>query len=148
MTIDIIVKYFHFLGILGVFSSIFYESIELKRVLPRRKVATLAKIDGLYGLSTLLVLGTGFTLWLWVGKPADFYGNNPIFYTKIGLFTVIGLLSIYPTVFLIRNRKGNPDEEIKIPAVIISLVRLELLLILMIPLLATTMARGIGTGLN
>ncbi|MGB3469020.1 MAG: DUF2214 family protein [Cyclobacteriaceae bacterium] len=144
MTIDIIIKYLHFLGILGVFSSIFYELIEIKSILPRAKVTTLAKIDGLYGLTTLIVLATGFTMWFWVGKPAEFYSDNLIFYTKIGIFTLVGLASIYPTVFFAKHKKGEPEDMVNIPAGVIILIRLEMVLILTLPLLATTMARGIG----
>lgn len=145
MTIDIIVKYIHFLGILGVFGSIFYEVKELKPVLKRDKIKQLAKIDGLYGVCTIIVLATGFSMWLLVGKPAEFYGTNWIFYSKIGVFSVIGIASIYPTVFFARNRKGDLNDTIEVPKILKTLVVLELVLILIIPLLATTMARGIGT---
>ena len=145
MTIDIIVKYIHFLGIFGVFGSIFYEFKSVKPSLKREQIQQLAKIDGLYGICSIIVLLTGFTLWFWVGKPPEFYGSNWIFYSKIGLFSVIGIASIYPTFFFIKNRKGNEEDVVSLPKIILNLIRLELLLILLMPLLATTMARGIGT---
>jgi putative membrane protein len=57
---------------------------------------------------------------------------------------VIGLLSIYPTVFFLKSRKGNPDEKVKIPSAVFMMLRMELLLLLIIPLLAGLIARGVG----
>jgi putative membrane protein len=60
------------------------------------------------------------------------------------LFVIIGLLSIYPTVFFIKKRKGNPTELVTIPKSIFLMIRLELVLVFTIPLLAGLMAKGIG----
>ncbi|MCU0367973.1 MAG: DUF2214 family protein, partial [Cyclobacteriaceae bacterium] len=79
-----------------------------------------------------------------IGKPAEFYTRNPIFLIKLGLFTVVGLLSSYPTVYFIKNRKGDAAEVLSIPTVIIWMLRLELVLIFIIPLLAGLMAKGVG----
>jgi putative membrane protein len=57
---------------------------------------------------------------------------------------LIGILSIYPTVFFVKSRKGNPEEEIQIQSAIFWMLRLELLLPFIIPLLAGLMARGVG----
>jgi putative membrane protein len=100
----------------------------------------------LYGLGAVLVLIAGLTLWFWVGKPAEFYTKNWIFHTKLTLFIVLGLLSIYPTVFFLRNRKGHDmDTEIRVPIGIFVCLRLELVLLFIIPLLATFMSLGIGS---
>jgi putative membrane protein len=47
-------------------------------------------------------------------------------------------------VFFIKNRKGNPDEVVSIPSKLFMALRLELLLLFIIPLLAGLMAHGIG----
>lgn len=68
----------------------------------------------------------------WRGaKPAEFYTGNPVFHAKLTLFVVVGLLSIYPTVFLLRQRK-NADETIAVPAGVIRVLRAELLLLAII----------------
>ncbi len=43
-----------------------------------------------------------------------------------------------------KNRKGNPSEKIPIPKSIFWLIRLEHLLLFLIPILAGLMAKGIG----
>jgi putative membrane protein len=60
------------------------------------------------------------------------------------LFVLIGILSIYPTVFFLKNRKGDPLEEVAVPKGIFWALRLELLLLVIIPILAGLMAKGIG----
>ncbi|MBV6647159.1 MAG: DUF2214 family protein, partial [Cyclobacteriaceae bacterium] len=90
----------------------------------------------------------GLAMWLWVGKPASFYSENPVFLVKLGLVISLGLLSIYPTVFFTRNkskREGDSQDIVHIPNGVIWSVRIELLLLFSIPLLAILMARGISS---
>jgi putative membrane protein len=47
-------------------------------------------------------------------------------------------------VFFIKNGKGDQDEFVQIPKTIFMLLRLELLLLFIIPLLAGLMAKGVG----
>lgn len=99
----------------------------------------------MYGFAVLTLLGAGLTLWLGgFGKPTEFYSENPVFHLKLALFVTIGLLSIYPTVFFMKNRKGKPDDIVAVPKVIFWFIRLELLLLFLIPILAGMMAKGIG----
>lgn len=121
------------------------EHLLLKQELTRKEIARLARIDAVYGVAALTLLGAGLTLWLGsYGKPAEFYSKNWIFHVKLSLFVCIGLLSIYPTVFFLKNRKGNPEEAVTIPGKIFWMVRLELLLLFIIPLLAGLMAKSVG----
>jgi putative membrane protein len=84
-------------------------------------------------------------LWLGsFGKPSVVYSKNWIFHTKLTLFVFVGLLSIYPTVFFSRNRKGDPEEVVQVPQLVVWVIRSELLLLFIIPLLAGLMAHGIG----
>ncbi|TMO92286.1 DUF2214 domain-containing protein, partial [Pseudoalteromonas sp. S3178] len=78
-----------------------------------------------------------------VGKPSEFYTKNPIFHAKVGLFLLIALLSIIPTVFLLKHR-NTTAANLSVPQRIIVIKRLEMLLLLVLPLLAALMARGYG----
>lgn len=145
MTTEIILRYLHFTSIFAIVGSLVSEHLLLKNSLSRRELDRLSKIDAVYGLAALVLLGVGMTLWLGgIGKPTDFYSKNPIFHVKLTLFVLIGILSIYPTVFFLKNRKGDPEEEIAVPKGIFWSLRLELLLLLVIPILAGLMAKGIG----
>lgn len=110
----------------------------------RAEINRLAKIDLLYGLSAISLVGAGLMLWFMVGKPADFYSYNWIFQLKVGLAILLGLLSLPPTIFFLKNQKGEETEAVVLPGYIKTLVRIELLLLLIIPLCAVLMAQGIG----
>jgi putative membrane protein len=145
MTLELLLRYFHFVSIFVIVATLVSEHLLLKPELSKKKIDRLSKIDGTYGLAVLSLLAAGLTLWLGgYGKPIEFYSENPIFHIKLGLFIVIGLLSIYPTVFFIKKRKGNPNELVTIPKSIFWMIRIELLLVFTIPLLAGLMAKGIG----
>ncbi|WP_421870257.1 DUF2214 family protein [Marinoscillum sp.] len=141
----ILVKYVHFIGIFAVVGSLVGEALLLKPELKRSEIARLSRVDMVYGLATMVVLGAGFTLWFAIGKPADFYSYNWIFILKLVLFTLVGILSIIPTVFFMKNRKGEQDEYVSLPAKIRNLIYAELAILLLIPLCAVLMANGLGT---
>lgn len=145
MTMEIFLRYIHFISVFTIVSSLVAEHLLLKKELTRKEIAQLAKIDAFYGLAALTLLAAGLTLWLGsIGKPAIFYSKNWIFHLKVSLFILVGLLSIFPTMFFIKNRKGDSEEKVQIPQSVFWLLRLELLLLFIIPLLAGLMAKGIG----
>lgn len=98
----------------------------------------------MYGIGSILVVGAGFLLWFVVGKDQSFYAGNLIFYTKIALFTLVGVLSIIPTVFFFKHKKGDMDEVIDVPKNIRTIIIIEFVILLLFPFLATMMAKGIG----
>ena len=143
--LEITLRYLHFLSILTIAATVLGEYLLLKPVMTRKEIGRLSKIDVFYGLAAIVLLGAGLTLWFGgISKPTFYYSKNWIFHLKVGLFALVGILSIYPTVFFIKQRKGDEAETITIPSKLIWMIRLELILLLIIPLLATLMARGIG----
>ena len=140
---ELLVRYIHFLGIMLLASMLVTENILLSKNLKRKTVEKLAIIDGIYGLSAIITLSAGLMLWLAVGKPSQFYSNNVIFHAKLGLFVFVGLLSIFPTVFILKQRK-SVNGEIVVPSHVILIKRTEAGLLLVLPLLAVLMARGYG----
>lgn len=145
MTTELTLRYLHFISIFIIVGALVSEHMLLQTMLRRKDIKKLSVIDSAYGLTALMLLGVGFTLWLGgYGKPTSFYSQNWIFHTKIALFVIIGLLSIHPTVFFLKNRKGNPEEIVAIPKSVFWMVRIELLILFIIPLLAGLMSRGVG----
>jgi putative membrane protein len=145
MTVEILLRYIHFISIFAIVGSLVSEHLLLKKELTRSELYRLSRIDAVYGVAALTLLGAGLTLWLGgFGKPTIFYSKNWIFHAKVTCFVIIGLLSIYPTIFFIKNRKGNAEEIVQIPKSIFWMLRFELLLLFIIPFLAGLMAKGIG----
>ncbi len=142
MTTDLFIRYFHFLGIFAMFALLTVQHMLLKGQVAAGGMKKIAGIDAAYGASALVVLLCGLGLWLWVGKPAGFYSHNWVFHTKVTLFVLIGILSIIPTMFILKNRKKA--TAVDVPKYIVMLIRVELLLLCIIPLLAVLMANGVG----
>lgn len=140
---EILVRYLHFLGIISLASGLVVEQFLISRQVSIKEMKKIAAADAMCGISAILILITGTLLWFVVGKPAGFYSGNWLFHTKLFIFLGIILLAIYPALFFIRNRNSQ-SSIINIPQSVIILVRIELLLLLTVPLFAVLMARGYG----
>jgi len=144
MTAELLLRYIHFISIFVIVGSLVSEHLLLKKEMTARELDRVAKIDLIYGIAAISLLIAGLTLWLGgIGKPSIVYTKNWVFHIKLTLFITIGLLSIYPTVFFLKNR-GDQDKMITIPKSIFWLLRFEILLLFVIPLLAGLMSRGVG----
>jgi putative membrane protein len=139
----IAIKYLHIVAMMVLFATLVVQHLLLKADMHTDELKRLRRVDRLYGLSALIVLVAGGLLWFTVGKDASFYSSNPIFHIKVTLFFIAGGLSIYPTLFFARQAKQE-NSQVPIPKKIIMLVRIQLLILLLIPLLAVLMANGIG----
>lgn len=142
---EILVRFAHFIGIIVLASMLITENILVRKTLPQNTVQLLARVDGIYGVGAVITLIAGLLLWLAVGKPAPFYSGNPVFHFKLTIFVVVGIMSLVPTFFFAKHRKFEGVELI-VPRHILIIKRIELVLLLMLPLLAVLMARGVGLG--
>jgi putative membrane protein len=145
MTFELFLRYIHFISIFAIVGTLTSEHLLLKKMITRGELKRIARIDAVYGIAAVILLSAGLTLWFGgVGKPTEFYSKNFIFHTKITLFALIGILSIYPTIFFIKKSKGDSSETIEVPNSIFMMLRIELLFLFIIPLLAGLMSRGVG----
>jgi len=139
----VVIKYIHVLSVLALVSMLVIENLLVKQHMPLSDIKKVARADTFYGISAGVVLVAGVCLWLLVGKPAEFYSSNPVFILKAGLFIIVGLLSIYPTVFFIRSTR-SASSTILVPKAVIMMVRAEVAIILILPLFAVLMSQGYG----
>ena len=136
-------RYLHFLAIFVFAGSLVIENMAIKPIINGEDARNIAKVDAAYGISAVLVFAMGLVLWLGVGKPSEFYTDNPVFQGKILLFIIIVLVSIYPTSFFIKHRNSE-SEVIEVPRMVPILLKLELIALIVIPVLAFMAAQGIG----
>ena len=143
---DYVIRYGHYLGFLVLFASLLAQHLLTARSIDGRQARKLARIDALYGLSALVVIITAVLMFsgYGFGKGAALYLKNGIFHAKATLFIIIVALSLKPTLFFLRHRHAADDAAIAVPRSIIMLQRVQLLLVLVLPLLGLLMARGLG----
>jgi putative membrane protein len=143
---DLLIRYGHYLGFIVLFASLTAEHLLTSRSIDGRQARRLARIDAVYGLSALVVIVTGVSMFCGYGfgKGAALYLKNGVFHAKATIFVLIALLSLKPTLFFLRHRNAPDEATITVPRAIIMLQRVQLLLVLVLPLLGLLMARGIG----
>jgi putative membrane protein len=139
----------HYLSIFLLFALLASEHLLFKAPIDLTKARSLMRIDIAYGISAGLVLLTGAARVLWFGKGWEYYLHNGLFHAKVGLFVLIGLLSIVPTMTIFGWRNAvladkAPSLSGRQHTLAVMAIRLELLLLVCLPVLASLMARGYG----
>ena len=138
-----LVRLLHFAAIFTFAGALVIENMAIKPQVTGEDARNLAKVDAVSGVSAIFVLIFGLALWLWVGKPSEFYSSNPIFHAKLGLFTLMVVFAIAPTIFYNKHSKSE-EEVIEVPQLLRLLLRFQLILLVVIPVMALLIARGIG----
>ena len=149
MILDAFLAVIHHLCVFGLFVILAAEMTLVRPGISAETVMRVVRIDGLYGILAGLTLVAGGLRVFYAAKGAAFYTHNPVFWIKLGLFLVIALLSIPPTLNYIRWRKALRSNRNALPdAAVIQttrkLIHIELALLFLLPILAAMMARGIG----
>ncbi len=131
------------------FGALIYERISLKPEPSREEAISMVLADIVYGIAGIALLISGIYRVIKFGQGADFYTDNPIFWTKIVVFAVVGSLSLYPTItyvlWAIPLSKGKlPNVTNNLVSRLRVIINIELIGFASIPFLATLMARGIG----
>lgn len=147
---DILIPYLHHFGIMALMGSLITEHVLLKPNISRDQIKSLAVVNLIYGLAAVVVFISGLLRWFFVDpKGADYFNTNPMFHIKLTLFVVVFVLSLFPTRKFLKWRKQanqNAIPEINVNEIKKQLmfVRIELLLLAIIPLLAVLVASGKG----
>ncbi|HTW83441.1 MAG TPA: DUF2214 family protein [Candidatus Sulfotelmatobacter sp.] len=145
---DALVAYAHFLAIFALACVLVGEALLLRRTLPAGTFRRLLAVDRWYGIIAGLVIVTGLLRLFTSPKGVAFYSGNAVFWAKISLFVIVGLISIVPTVAYLRwEKRTEPDGSLALEEAeyerIRGLVYLQIGIFVFIPLCATFMARGI-----
>ena len=143
------VAYIHYLSFMVCFGALVFERVSLKTDPNKKEAISMVVADVIYGIAGIALLISGIYRVIKFGQGSEFYTQNPIFWTKIIIFALVGSLSLYPTFTYIMW--AIPLSKGKLPEVTTNLVsRLKLILNIelvgfsLVPFFATLMARGIG----
>ena len=148
MLIESLLAYAHFVAILSVVVFLTSEAALCRSEwLNAAVVRRLARLDVIYLSAAIAVLLTGLARTWWGVKGMGWYWHQPLLHIKLTLFVVIGLISIKPTLAFSRWRKqldatGVLPAESEVRGVR-RLIMIEAHLLVLIPLAATLLARGV-----
>jgi len=146
---DLLLAIVHHLLAFGIAAALTAELVLVRPGMQPAAVRLATRYDAAYGLLALSLLVAGFLRVFFGAKGADYYFHNHIFLTKAALFIIMGLLSIRPTLRMLRWQKalradpGFAPEELEIKAVRKRLMA-EIHVFALIPIAAAAMARGYG----
>lgn len=149
MLTDALLAFLHFTAIFLLITLMAAEAVVLRPDMTPAAVRRLSIYDFVYFLSAMATLATGLLRLFYGAKGVDFYIHNPWFHAKMTVFVVIALCSLPPTFIFARWRKQSrhlPDF-VPTPAEIKKArrwVMIEAHLVILLPLCAVMMARGIG----
>ena len=105
------VAYIHYLSFMLCFGALVFERISLKVDPTRKEAISMVVADIIYGIAGIALLVSGIYRVIKFGQGSEFYTENPIFWTKIIVFALVGSLSLYPTItyvlWAIPLSKGN-----------------------------------------
>ena len=149
MALDATLAYLHFLAIFGLFAALSMEAVLLRPALIASAGRWILRVDLAYLLTAILALASGLSRAIWGIKGWAYYAHNPVFHTKLGLFALVALMSLAPTRLFLRWTRGFRDQphyavapaELKRAR---RFVMLELHLLLLLPVCAVMMARGLS----
>jgi putative membrane protein len=148
-TTDLLLGIVHHLLVFMLAGVLAYEIGTVTLTMKRDEILGVGRVDNWYGILALVIIVVGFIRATVAAKGWAYYEVNVFFWAKIATFVVVGVLSIIPTVAIIRWRNALKSDAAFAPrAETICRVRgylwAEAALFLLLPVFAAAMARGYG----
>ncbi|WP_280152196.1 DUF2214 family protein [Piscinibacter sp. XHJ-5] len=140
---DALLAIVHHLAVFSLVAILFAEWTLLRPGLTAGQLQLAGRIDMAYGAMAGVAILAGFARAITGPKGWEFYAGNPVFWAKIVVFAIVGGLSAVPTTALLRWRRAGVPAEAELLR-LRGWLNAQLLLVLLIPVLAALMARGIG----
>lgn len=138
----------HLVALAVGFGSIWMRANALRAVPDRDAIARVLRADIWWGVAALLWLGTGLArLFMSLEKSTDYYLANHIFLTKLALFVAIVLLELPQAMDYGTWRRAVGKGQLPVTGRATrwaTFSRAQVVIVLLMILLATAMARGLG----
>jgi putative membrane protein len=149
LSFDLVLEFLHHVGVFGLVAVLAAEFALIHPGLGGARLRAAGMLDGAYGALAAIVVFAGLARVMWGEAGWQFYVTNWTFWAKMVLFVAVALLSIAPTVRILRWRRASgADPAFTVPAAEVAEVRrvfyAEFALLFFIPIFAALMARGIG----
>jgi len=152
-----LVAYGHYFASLAIVACLVAEKFLVEANMSAEDEETVVKIDLVYGLLAVLLIGSGFAraTQLAYGKGGDFYIHETLFWAKMTFSGIWGGLSFFPSLTFYQRKSQRKEQLAAGDGVLMpisealagrlqKIINAEISAILTIPLLATLMSRGVG----
>jgi putative membrane protein len=141
---------FHLLALGIGLGAVWVRGRGLKSSLTPADLRRVFAADNAWALAAALWIGTGlWRLLAGIEKSTEYYLQNHMFLTKMGLLILILILEVRPMITLIRWRARLRRGEVPDPRAAALMARISFIqagLVVLMVFAAAAMARGIGTG--
>ena len=141
--------FLHHAAAFALVAALAVEFVLVRDDLTLRRARTVQLADAAIGVSAAVVLVVGFLRVFYFEKGSAYYFHSAPFLSKIGLFVLIALLSIYPTVEFLSWSKVLRQGQVPVVSAgklrtIRRIIHWELAGVVVLLLCAALMARGAG----
>ena len=148
-TNDLVLAIVHHLLVLTLAGILAFEIGTVSLTMKRDEILRVGRVDNWYGILAGVIIVIGFIRASIAAKGWAYYEVNVFFWAKIATFVVVALLSIPPTVAIIRWRNAlKSNSAFAPPAETVRRIRgylwAEAALFLLLLVFAAVMARGYG----
>jgi putative membrane protein len=146
---DLVLAIVHHLLVFVLAGILVFEIGTVSVTMKGDEILRVGHVDNWYGIVAGVIIIVGFIRAIFAAKGWAYYVINVFFWAKIATFVAVALLSIVPTVAIIRWRTAlKSDAAFAPPADAVRRVRgylwAEAALFLLLPVFAAAMARGYG----
>ena len=143
-----IFAFLHHLTAFTLFAAIVLEFVLIQGEITASSARRLGRTDMVLGISAGVLLVVGILRVFYFEKGAEYYFGSAFFLAKFGIFLLVSLLSIIPTMaFLSWRRAARAGQAPVVTPGQLRLIKLvihtELLGVVLIMLFAALMARGL-----
>lgn len=148
MTGVLTLAWFHYLAMMFLAAALIAEHLMFTPRPSLEAARKLVIVDAIYGVSLLVVFATGLGRMFHGGKGALFYMQNGAYHTKFTLFVLMAVLWLYPAIKFLGWRRALGRGEAPVMGDrearrVLMAIRIQLLILVLLPLLAAMMARGV-----
>jgi putative membrane protein len=141
--------FLHHVSAFALFAALVVEFVLIRSALTVESARKIQAADMIFGISAGVLVVVGLARVFHFEKGTAYYFQSWTFLTKFGLFIIIGLISIIPTMEFLRWRPAVKGGQV--PAVspekikqVRSIIHYEMAGVVVIMLMAALMAKGIG----
>lgn len=141
----------HLIAVLAIIAGYIIILAASAPTVSRQDLQAINQVYFLTGLALVVAATAGIALWQIGAKPAAFYNNNPVFHAKMGMFMLLLVITAYTGIKCRQAQHSHAyaadnatEKVIALGNFIRPLQKAGIVLLLVIPLMAWMMARGIG----